>query len=186
MANEENRLAGLGLSTDSFMGKPFKNKELLLRIYGLLANRERIFSRAKRIVLNMKADSEECAGCDNSDNEDPFLEKLHGAMVVHDNISSITLEEVASQLAMSKRSFQREMERLGISWREYKRLRKLRYAMDLLKNENFQIGEIAEKAGYSSAAHFSKLFKEYTGSAPSVWRNNLERPEQEKTKKVAH
>ncbi|TKB11832.1 two-component regulator propeller domain-containing protein [Desulforhopalus sp. IMCC35007] len=178
MANEENRLAGLGFSTDSFMGKPFKNKELLLRIYGLLANRERIFSRAKRIVLNMKADSEERADDDNSVYEDPFLEKLHGAMAVHDNISSITLEEVASQLAMSKRSFQREMERLGISWREYKRLRKLRYAMDLLRNPNTQIGEIAEKAGYSSAAHFSKLFKEYTGSTPSAWRNNLERPEQ--------
>jgi AraC-like DNA-binding protein len=169
MANEENRLAGLGLSTDSFMGKPFKNKELLLRIYSLLANRERVFSRAKRIVLNMNSDSEETLG-----SEDPFLEKLHETMAGKDNISSITLEEVANQLAMSKRSFQREMERLGISWREYKRLRKLRYAMDLLKNPAYQIGEIAEKAGYSSAAHFSKLFKEYTGSTPSAWRNSLD------------
>jgi ligand-binding sensor domain-containing protein/signal transduction histidine kinase/DNA-binding response OmpR family regulator len=173
LANEENRLAGLGLSADSFMGKPFKNKELLLRIYSLLANRERIYARAKRIVLNINSDNEKAAGSDTLGNEDPFLGKLHAAMAFKENISSITLEEVASQLAMSKRSFQREMERVGISWREYKRLRKLRYAMDLLKNPVYQIGEVADKAGYSSGAHFSKLFKEHTGRTPSDWRKNL-------------
>ena len=119
--DEKNRLTSLGLSADSFMGKPFDNQELLLRVQGLMANRER-------------------------------------------------LDVAAGRLAMSKRSFQREIQRLGISWREYKRMRKLRFAMDLLRDPTKRIGIIAEKAGYNSPAHFSKIFKQHTGLSPKKWQ----------------
>jgi len=64
------------------------------------------------------------------------------------------------------------MERAGISWREYKRFRRIRYAMDLLVDKSRQIGEVAELTGYASTAHFSKVFKDVTGQPPSEWRDN--------------
>lgn len=170
LADEENKLAGLGLSVDSFMGKPFSNRELLLRVTGLLANRDRVLANAGRLILNIDSQNTDRAEAGSSKIEDEFLQKLHKVLDDREKISSISLEDIAGELAMSTRSFQREMERLGISWREYKKLRRLRYAMDLLRDPDNKIGVIAENAGYSSAAHFSKVFKKHTGSSPSDWR----------------
>ncbi len=172
LGDEEFRLAGLGLSADSFMGKPFDNRELVMRIQGLIANRERVFARAKYLVFGRQDTADTKGQAQVVSTEDAFLEKLHIALPPDVNLSMITLENAASRLAMSTRSFQREMQRIGISWREYKRLRKLRIAMDLLRNPANRIGTVAELAGYSSAAHFSKTFKEHTGQSPTEWRNN--------------
>lgn len=171
LSNEENRLAGLGLSADSFVGKPFKNKELIVRVESLLANRERVFARARRNILKLNTVDRKDTGQKEGEGEDRFLASLNMVMDEVPKGTGVALDEIATKLAMSKRSFQREMERLGISWREYKRLYKLRYAMDLLQDSAHQIGEVAEKAGYSSSAHFSKIFKEHTGTTPSAWRN---------------
>jgi len=170
LGNEEQRLTGLGLSADSFMGKPFDNQELLLRVQGLIANRKRVFERVKRLVVGLKDESQ---GKQTQDKvfEDDFLQKLHAAFPTDSELAAAGLDDAAVKLAMSKRSVQREMQRIGISWREYKRLRKLRIAMELLRDPKNRVAMVAEQAGYSSAAHFSKIFKQYTGVSPTEWRS---------------
>ena len=171
LSDEEYRLAGLGLSADSFMSKPFDNHELLVRIHGLISNRERVFRRAKQVVLGMGSETKQSKkGQHVKIAEDDFLQKLHVSLDDDLDLSSITLDDVAGRLAMSKRSFQREMQRLGMSWREYKQLHKLRIAMDLLRDPTNLVGTVAEQAGYSSSAHFSKIFKKHTGLSPTEWR----------------
>jgi signal transduction histidine kinase/DNA-binding response OmpR family regulator/ligand-binding sensor domain-containing protein len=167
--DEEHRLAGLGLSADSFLTKPFENQELLLRVQGLLANRDRVFERVKHLVIDLENETQN-EKSQSLATEDAFLQKLHKAITTGSDLASITLSDAADKLAMSKRSFQREMQRRGISWREYKRMRKLRFAMDLLRDPTVRIGMVAEKAGYSSAAHFSKIFKQYVGTSPTKWQ----------------
>jgi AraC-like DNA-binding protein len=44
--------------------------------------------------------------------------------------------------------------------------------MDLLRDRNNNVGDVAELACYSSAAHFAKVFKDITGKSPSVWRKS--------------
>lgn len=173
LGGEEHRLTGLGLSADSFMEKPFDNHELLLRIQGLIQNRERVLDRVKRMVIGMEdGGQEEHAQLPST--EDDFLQKLHGIFATDQDLSAASLGDVAVKLAMSKRSVQREMQRLGISWREYKRLRKLRIAMDLLRNPNNRVSMVADQAGYRSAAHFSKIFKQHSGVSPTEWRREQE------------
>lgn len=164
---EEQRLTGLGLSADSFMEKPFDNKELLLRVQGLIANRERVFQRVERQLtsLDTKAETESIQA-----GEDEFLHKLQATFPETSQLVSTSLEDVAGELAMSTRAIQREMQRLGISWREYKKLRIIGMAMDLLRDPRNRIGMVAEATGYNSAAHFSKIFKQHTGSSPTEWR----------------
>ncbi len=173
LGNEERRLTGLGLSADSFMDKPFSNRELLLRVQGLIANRERVAAQVKRLIIGTVTGELEEELPENTD-EDEFLQKLHAAFTTETELSAADLADVADRLAMSKRSVQREMQRLGISWREYKRLRKLRLAMDLLRDPGNRVATVAELAGYGSAAHFSKIFKRYTGISPTEWRRRQE------------
>lgn len=172
LGNEENRLTGLGLSADSFLSKPFSNKELRLRVAGLLANREKVLDRAKQIILHDSVNIDRTGDPVAESQEDEFLVKLNAALSQDLDVVSLTLDEAAARMAMSKRSLQREMERVGISWREYKRLRRIRFAMNLLRDPHIPIGDIAEQSGYGSAAHFSKIFKEINGESPSEWRRN--------------
>lgn len=102
--------------------------------------------------------------------EDEFLQKLHAVFPTDSELSAASLDAAAVKLAMPKRTVQREMQRIGISWREYKRLRKLRIAMDLLRDPKNRVAMVAEQAGYSSAAHFSKIFKQHVGVSPTEWR----------------
>jgi len=136
------------------MKKPFDNQELFLRVQGLIANRERVFERAKQLVIGIEDDSKK-ERTQSPAPEDDFLQKLHAAFPLDSDLSTANLDDVAVKLAMSKRSVQRKMQLHGISWREYKQLRKLRIAMVLLRDPKNRVAMVAEQAGYRSAAHFS-------------------------------
>ena len=173
LGDDEHRLAGLGLSADSFMSKPFRNRELLVRIQGLIDNRERVANQARKSILGLKKESAADVDISSSENgEDPFLQKLHAVMNGDIMLSTVTLEDIAIHMGMSKRSFQRGMQRLGINWREYKQLYRLRLAMDLLREPANRVGMVAEKSGYSSSAHFSRVFKQHTGMSPTEWKRS--------------
>ena len=59
----------------------------------------------------------------------------------------------------------------GKSIKEYIRVKRLEYAMNLLKNTDLSIQEIYIKVGYSAKAQFYKNFKEYYGDSPKKFRN---------------
>ena len=58
----------------------------------------------------------------------------------------------------------------GISLSSYIRERRLEAARALLQHSDYTCSEIAEYFGFSSSAHFSKAFREYTGYTPSAYR----------------
>ncbi len=58
----------------------------------------------------------------------------------------------------------------GISPKQYLQQLRIDMAKDLLQNGNDSITKIAEKCGYSSVYHFSKIFKEKVGHNPAEYR----------------
>ena len=49
---------------------------------------------------------------------------------------------------------------------------RLQIAMELLTNQNFPIGEIYKRTGFTDFYHFSKIFKKKTGKTPSQYRSH--------------
>jgi two-component system, response regulator YesN len=61
----------------------------------------------------------------------------------------------------------------GINFMSYlKRIRMLK-AKEMLADPNIQIQQVAERVGYFSARHFSRLFAEHYGCLPSEYRDRL-------------
>ena len=52
----ENRIKGLEIGAEDYIGKPFEPKELLLRIRNVIKNRNRIDQNSKHIVVQAKID----------------------------------------------------------------------------------------------------------------------------------
>lgn len=88
---------------------------------------------------------------------------------------NITITTLAKQLG-SNRTYlsnfinDRYHENFNV-WLNRKRIQE---AITLLETSNLSLHEVAEKVGYTDAAHFSKTFKTMTGQNPSMWRKETQ------------
>ncbi|WP_462409546.1 helix-turn-helix domain-containing protein [Neobacillus sp. Marseille-QA0830] len=44
--------------------------------------------------------------------------------------------------------------------------------MELLKNQDFSVEQVAQRVRYANGNYFSKLFRSYLGISPGKYRNN--------------
>lgn len=72
----------------------------------------------------------------------------------------------------------RQLERLihqyyGMTFKEKLIKTRLDVAKDLLQNTDLSIDAISDKTGFSSLSHFSKIFSQYEGISPSLFRKKV-------------
>jgi AraC-like DNA-binding protein len=85
-----------------------------------------------------------------------------------------TLSSVVRRAGLSKRTFQRQLGELGLSYSDLLRNTLQRRAIRLLCQSERSIGEIAWMLGYRDPAHFSRAFEKWSGVAPIRWRELAE------------
>lgn len=87
-------------------------------------------------------------------------------------IKGVTMEQMAAHFGYSKDYFgKRFRDCMTVSFSRFYSLLRVEYAKELLGASNYKIYEISELLGYSSVDYFSRIFREYTGSAPSDYRS---------------
>lgn len=62
----------------------------------------------------------------------------------------------------------------GLSIRQHILNYKIRTAEKLLKQSSYSINEIVDQLGFNDASHFNKMFKKYSGLAPSAFRKGAD------------
>ncbi len=98
----------------------------------------------------------------------PALNRIHG-----ETLAEWSVEKLASEAALSRSAFTERFTRLVsetpktylINWRMQK-------AKSKLKTTELSMYKIAESAGYSSEAAFSKAFKQFFDSTPGFYRKH--------------
>ena len=85
--------------------------------------------------------------------------------------SKITLNTAAEAVSFSPSYFSTLFKRaMGVSFINYLIDFRVNRAMELLKNEDMFLYEIADQTGIPDISHFSKTFKAATGYSPNSWR----------------
>ncbi len=90
-------------------------------------------------------------------------------LLMESNIQEkVTVTEIANRLNFSRRQLERLFSlELGISpMAAYLTLR-VHYAKSLLEASDLQVAEIGFRCGFSNAGHFSRVFRQYTGTTPT-------------------
>lgn len=64
-------------------------------------------------------------------------------------------------------------ERTNMNFVDYLKEVRVKKSMELLRDPNYKIYEVAEKVGYQNSKHFTKIFRSVTGISPSEYRNKL-------------
>lgn len=91
---------------------------------------------------------------------------------------AVTLKAIASNVGLSSSRFSHVFAKsMGCSPMEYVERQRIRMASSMLSETALPVGEIAERAGFSSSFYFSKRFRRVKGVSPTQYRKVAEDPQ---------
>ena len=109
-----------------------------------------------------------------------YLQKLNNSDIVSEVKKVITEhlsfginnEQVAYALNMSERTMNRHLKERGFTFKDV--LKEVRVSLSKLyiKNNQFNVTEIAFQLGFSDSSSFSRAFKRWTGASPVEYKKN--------------
>ena len=86
----------------------------------------------------------------------------------------ITLEKLAAEFYVSKSYLSRSFkEVVGVGFKEYVNLLRIRKAQELLEDSTMTISEISEAVGFESASYFGQVFLKHLEVSPTQYRKDL-------------
>lgn len=155
---DEEKLHGLGLGADDYVTKPFDWRELRLRVENKLT--------LKTSLAN--ANGKESSLPEEEWEQSAFIRSLTEYLDKHMHTGRLELATVAENFRLSESGLQKKITRLtGKSFSRFVREYRLRQAHRLLETNQFTIGEVAVKVGFSTNSYFSESFRDLFGYVPS-------------------
>jgi AraC-like DNA-binding protein len=92
----------------------------------------------------------------------PAMRRMHGQLA-----RPWTVAQLAKEAALSRSAFfERFLRKVGLPPMEYLLAWRMAVAKDLLRREELDVGEVAERVGYGSASTFSTAFSRHVGQPP--------------------
>jgi signal transduction histidine kinase/DNA-binding NarL/FixJ family response regulator len=161
-ADQSSKLEGLETGADDYLIKPFNATELIIRISNLIEQRRKlreIFSRElilqpSQILLPSR--------------DATFLTGLLALLEKKYSDPDFSVEGMSDYGNMSRMQLHRKLKALtDQSPGEFLRRFRLERAKQLLLVNGMQVSEVCFKVGFNNLSHFSKAFKDFTGTTPT-------------------
>ncbi len=178
-AHSADKLRALRLGVDDYLLKPFKTVELTARVEALLRNQ---FER--RQAYAVVEDSSIAPVYAGSELQKPvdavsvpplsasdlaWLERLEVLVNARAGDPDVTADELADELAMSRRTYYRTLNRLtGLTPAQYLSEVRFSQARQLLENRQVtSVKQVAYQVGFRKVSYFSQLYEQRFGKKPS-------------------
>lgn len=166
-SDEETNLQGLKYGADAYITKPFYT-EVLRRTALNLVN---LRSTLHNIYTGQQTQEERQVRIDMESPNQKLLDRI--MRVVNANIANpeLSIDMLCDEVGISRAHIYRKLKELtNQSGRDFIKNIRLKYAENLLLEDNYSIGEIAEKVGFTKISNFSASFKDKYGLSPHQWR----------------
>lgn len=186
LTDDEKVLKGVKLGADAYITKPFKSELLVMTMSRLIEQREMLKSAYQKSNLLPNGPEQSNSRSNEADLMtvvekqvqviiDEKKKRLFNEMNLwldsHISSSDISVDDWADAMGIKRSSFYREVKKLaGMSPNELIRQHRMEKAVDMLKNTDATVSEVAFATGFSSPFYFSKCFKDKYGVSPSVLR----------------
>ncbi|WP_120201303.1 hybrid sensor histidine kinase/response regulator transcription factor [Ichthyenterobacterium magnum] len=163
----ENEIIGLKSGADAYITKPFNSKRLIVEVDRLIKSRQRLkelYSKAFTINPDLAITS----------TETEFLKKLQDVLDAHITDPEFKSERMSELLLMSRTQLHRKLKSVyGLSTSEFIRSQRLKLSLQLLKESDATISEVAYQIGFNSPSYYIKCFKETYNLTPSDYSKSL-------------
>ncbi len=163
-------MKGIEHGADAYVIKPFEPAELILRVEKLLELRSNLSQYYRQYPVGVQSESTSKA----SPKENEFLNKLRTFIEEQINNPQFNMNMLSKHMAMSHPQLHRKITALtGESTGKFVRSVRLAKAIELLKNSDLTISEIAYETGFSEPGYFTKTFSKEYNMTPSEYRGSL-------------
>lgn len=162
-STEEYQIEGLFAGADDYIMKPFKAKNLLLRVCNIIKSRQLL--REKFTLSTVAVHSEKPNSLD-----DAFINKIR--MIVEKNLDNPDFDPqvFAEEIAMSRAQLYRKIKAItNQTVNDFIFSVRINKAAQLLLSGGLTISETAYAVGFKTPGHFSKMFNNHLGMSPSKY-----------------
>jgi len=101
---------------------------------------------------------------------DSLIPRVTKLIVEHLPSGNATIENIASDLFVSTRKLQRQLQEKGTSFLSLLKETRKNIAIEYIRDKDMDLTEIAFLLGYAEQSTFSRSFKKWTGKPPSKFR----------------
>lgn len=158
----EHEIEGLKKGADAYISKPFSVNLLKATTQNLLFSRKKL----KQAFLNSGLNN--AKELTQNDNDKIFIEKVIELIDRKIDKTDLEIADISEDLGMSQSTFYRKLKSLtDLSGNEFIRTIRLKRSVELLKNTDLNISEIAYKVGFSDPKYFSTCFRKFFNITPT-------------------
>lgn len=166
-SSDEQRAKGYECGADAYLEKPFNDQTLKIRMRKLLEKHQHVQEQIDFGFLPNISRS----GLNESSIK--FLDKFRKYVENHID-EEISVDDIAEHFSYSKSKLYRELKEVtDYSPIDMVNLIRLKYAIDLMLNQNKNITETAFMCGFTSASYFSRVFQKYYNERPLSYVKRL-------------
>ncbi|MEX0996812.1 MAG: two-component regulator propeller domain-containing protein [Flavobacteriaceae bacterium] len=163
-SSEEFELKGLKTGADDYILKPFNPEKIIIRVQKLIEIRNNLKNRYQQNVLLKPKDIA------ITSTDEKFFKRLQKILDINLTNPAFNAESFSKETGMSRMQLHRKLNALtGLSTSNFIKSQRLKLALQLLKNSDYTISEIAYESGFNSPSYFIKSFKEVYGKPPSEY-----------------
>ena len=163
LSEDSDKMKGLSAGADAYLGKPFDETELLIRIEKMIELRQNIQKKYNYLPGEIH----------NNNLDDDFISEAIQYIKDHMSDTQFKTSDLAFWLKLSESQLYRKIKALsGRSTAIFIRYIRLQEAKKLLTNTGQNISEIAYLCGFNDPAWFSRSFKDEFGYSPKEFRSN--------------
>lgn len=169
LSQKDQILQGIQIGVDDYITKPFDIDLLIAKIHAMLKNRELVRKRFMSKLTEPDASDSGQVIVNERDRE--FIEKALN--VINENLSDYNFNKdvLASEMAVSQSLLYSKIKHLsGEAPSDLIRIIRLKKSMNLIKQSQHPISDIAYMCGFNDSKYFSTIFKKYFGKSPSEIR----------------
>lgn len=168
LASTEDKIAGLETGADDYIGKPFSNSELLVRIKNLIFQREKLrhlFSSGMKL---------QPGDITVTPVDEKFLQRLIKAIEDQIDNPEIDIDYLTRSANMSRSQLHMKLKALtGMPATGFVKIIRLKRAVSLMDQHFGNVSDIAYAVGFTNLSYFSKCFREVYNESPSDYLNKI-------------
>lgn len=174
-ADLESRIEGLQTGADSYVAKPFHQRELLAQISNLISMRRQLRERYSRNTLGKTSAGVASPGVALLPSiEQAFLNRVRTLVDAHLDDERFSVEQLSDEMGLSRTQLHRKLKALiDQSPGDLIRAIRLQHALTLLTQNVATVSEVAYRVGFANPASFSASFSRHFGYAPNEVKKKM-------------
>jgi len=168
--DDEDKIKAISMGANAYITKPFNKEYLIARIEQLLSDRK-VF-REKIWKQEITDEPEKADTYENylMKKDIQFLDKIH--LVIEENIdnSDFNIDTIADNIGLSRSAFFKKLKSLtGLAPVDTIKEIRLTKSIELLKNTDMTISEVAFAVGFKESGYYGKCFRKKYDQTPTEY-----------------